>query len=78
MLPLNRMEWNLKTRHFFFLGGGGGGSSQENIMQWLSRVDMTKAALKIQCAYRRWIIKLKYKRLGAMFKKLQVEVRRWC
>jgi len=54
-----------------------GRSAQANILSWLEQVDVTKAALKIQASYRRWIVKLKYKRLGAMFKRLQVEVRRF-
>eukprot|EP00656_Telonema_subtile_P016420 TRINITY_DN1866_c0_g2_i2.p1 TRINITY_DN1866_c0_g2~~TRINITY_DN1866_c0_g2_i2.p1 ORF type:complete len:1016 (+),score=273.52 TRINITY_DN1866_c0_g2_i2:226-3273(+) len=51
-------------------------SSQNNILKWLQNVDHTRAALKIQSAYRRWLVRLKYRRLGTLFEKVQKEIRR--
>lgn len=51
-------------------------SSQNNILKWLQNVDQTRAALKIQSAYRRWLVRLKYRRLGTLFEKIQKEIRR--
>jgi len=51
-------------------------SSQKNILKWLNNVDQTRAALKIQSAYRRWVVRLKYRRLGTLFERIQTEVRR--
>lgn len=52
-------------------------SSQENILEWLERCKMAKAAVRIQCGYRRFITKLKYRRLGSMFDQFSRETRRF-